>query len=251
MTERTANTRFAVLAGFVAVIVFAALALGLAAPGKALALSESEPNNSMGTADKIHANEWVYGKNDANGVGDYFKFELPASGTVVFQFASTKAYDTWNSHGFLVYDKYHRCVASANFYQTNTAIDSIVPTRLSKGTYYIGIDDFSYEAYRNHPYKFKVKYSFAGASVTKVTSAKAKFTARWSKVSGAVAYQVRYSTAKSMSGAKTLNVSKGASAKTVKVKAKKTYYVQVRVAKKAGGKTYWSTWSAKKAVRTK
>ena len=251
MNERVSKHGLFALTGIVLAAICALFALSLAMPGKAWAASESEPNNSWSTADKVKANEWVYGKNDANGVGDYYKFELPATGTVVFQFASTRAYDTWNSHGFLVYDSHYRCVASANFYQTNTAVDSIVPTKLAKGTYYVVIDEVYYETYRNHPYKFKVKYSYNGPAVAKVTPAKSKFTVKWNKTSGAVKYQVRYSTSKSMAKAKTLTLSKAASAKTVKAKAKKTYYVQVRVAKKAGGKVYWSKWSSKKAVKTR
>ena len=224
------------------------------APGKALAASESEPNDSMGAADAIKTNEWVYGRNDGDGAGDYYRFYLPQTATVTFTFASCEIYDTMNTHGMLVYNSYGECVASGNFYQNTTRADTIVPTKLSKGTYYVEIDRFNWGVpYANHPYKFKVavKYGVASTSISKVSPAKAKFTVKWSKKPGTYQYQVRYSTNPSMSGAKAVNVASSYGSKTIKAKSKKTYYVQVRVGKKIDGKVYWSGWSGKKSVRTK
>ena len=41
------------------------------------------------------------------------------------------------------------------------------------------------------------------------------------------------------------------SGKTIKPKAKKKCYVQIRTYKKVGSKTYYSKWSKKKTVKTK
>lgn len=97
-----------------------------------------------------------------------------------------------------------------------------------------------------------------GTSVSKLTKASKGFTATWKKPSAAArsqidGYQVRYATASNMKGAKTVTV-KGAaktSAKVAKLKGNKTYYVQVRSYKKVSGKTYYSTWSTTKSVKTK
>lgn len=67
-------------------------------------------------------------------------------------------------------------------------------------------------------------------------------------------YQVRYSTSKDMSNAKkkTIGTSYLAVSKKIKgLKAKTTYYVQVRSYKTVNGKNYYSAWSAKKSVKTK
>lgn len=64
--------------------------------------------------------------------------------------------------------------------------------------------------------------------------------------------QIRYSTSKSRKGAKA-KTAKGrakSSLKIAKLKGGKKYYVQVRTYKKAGGKTYYSSWSKAKTVRT-
>ena len=56
-----------------------------------------------------------------------------------------------------------------------------------------------------------------------------------------------------MKSAKTVTV-KGynvSSKKIKKLKAKKKYFVQIRTFKKTDGKTYYSAWSAAKAVKTR
>ena len=93
-----------------------------------------------------------------------------------------------------------------------------------------------------------------GVAKFKVTKAKKAFKAKWKKSkTERSGVQVKYSTKKSMKSAKTVKA-KGASVKAKKVKKlkKKTkYYVQVRAYKVVNGKTYYSSWSAKKAVKTK
>ena len=93
-----------------------------------------------------------------------------------------------------------------------------------------------------------------GVTKLKVSKAKKAFKAKWKKnKTERSGVQVKYSTKKSMKNAKTVKA-KGASVKAKKVKKlkKKTkYYVQVRAYKTVGGKTYYSSWSAKKAVKTK
>lgn len=101
-----------------------------------------------------------------------------------------------------------------------------------------------------------------GTSVKKLAKGKKAFTVTWKKPSKPnlkqiTGYQVRWSTAKSMKGAKsktvktTMATGKKCSLKVSKLKANKKYYVQVRTYKKVGGKTYYSSWSKAKTVKTK
>ncbi|WP_304598054.1 fibronectin type III domain-containing protein [Adlercreutzia caecimuris] len=96
----------------------------------------------------------------------------------------------------------------------------------------------------------------------KLKKAKRGFTVTWKKPSKAAlkqtaGYQVRWSLKKSMKSAKTKTVKASSSAgkkctlKVSKLKGGKKYYVQVRTYKKASGKTYYSSWSKAKAVKTK
>ncbi len=50
---------------------------------------------------------------------------------------------------------------------------------------------------------------------------------------------------------KLIKSNKTVSFKKTKLKAGKTYYVQVRTYKTVKGVKYWSKWSAKKKVKTK
>ena len=86
-----------------------------------------------------------------------------------------------------------------------------------------------------------------------LAGAKKAFTAKWTKVAGVTGYQIQYSTNAKFTGAKAVTV-KGAAkyAQAVKnLKGGAKYYVRIRTYKTVGGKNYFSTWSAAKAVTTK
>ena len=91
----------------------------------------------------------------------------------------------------------------------------------------------------------------------KVARAKNAFTAKWTKQSVAKqkkfsGYQIRYSLKSSMNSAKYATAKKTSTSKKIsKLKAKRTYYVQVRTYTKKNGTTFYSKWSAKKSVKTK
>lgn len=91
----------------------------------------------------------------------------------------------------------------------------------------------------------------------KVAKAKKAFTAKWKKQSKANqkkfnGYQIRYSIYSNMSGAKTATAVKSSKSKKIKgLKAKTTYFIQVRTYTKSGGTTFYSSWSAKKSIKTK
>ena len=98
-----------------------------------------------------------------------------------------------------------------------------------------------------------------GTSISKLTKAKKAFTVKWAKQFAKMAksritgYEVRYSLSKKMSSAKTVTV-KGysvTSKKISKLKAKKTYYVQIRTYTTVNGVKYYSGWSTAKSVKTK
>ena len=97
----------------------------------------------------------------------------------------------------------------------------------------------------------------ASPTFSSLKKAAKAFTVNFKKVNGATGYQIRYSLKSSMKSAKKVNVKAGAKSKTklsVKVKslkAKTTYYVQVRAYTKDGTKTIYSDWSKKKKVKTK
>lgn len=80
------------------------------------------------------------------------------------------------------------------------------------------------------------------------------FKVKWSKKTAqTTGYQIRYSLKSSMASSKTVTVkgAKTTSKSISKLKKGKKYYVQVRTYKTVDGKKYYSSWSAKKSVKTK
>ncbi len=93
-----------------------------------------------------------------------------------------------------------------------------------------------------------------GTSLSKVTASSKAFTATWTaQKTQTTGYQIQYSTSKTFSGAKSVTIKSTKTTKTTvkKLSAKKTYYVRVRTYKTVSGKTYYSSWSASKKVKTK
>lgn len=223
------------------------------------AIDESEPNDSFAQANKIPLNKAVYGEAsarfgcfDSNHDEDFYKMNLPASGSVTITFVNDMyEKSTYNSDQLYIYvhNKYYEEVKRYTVTTRNTRPDKTTIS-LSKGVNYIRIHASQYNK-PNHPYHFKITYSIP-RTTTKLSARKKAFTVSWARKSGAAKYQIRYSTNKSMKNVKIINVSKNAKTKYIgKLKAKKRYYVQVRVVKSIGGILYYSPWSTLKSVVTK
>lgn len=96
-----------------------------------------------------------------------------------------------------------------------------------------------------------------GTSLTGKVVARAKgFTAKWKKQTRNITgYQIQYSTSSKFSKKTTVTktIKKKTTTKFVakKLKAKKKYYVRVRVYHKVKGSPYYSDWSKVKSVKTK
>ncbi len=244
----------------ITVALIAAVSLLALIPERAhAAIDEVENNNSFETATPISMNQNVYGTIDSSDKEDYFEINLPTSGTIKITFANDRFFKTsWNSRiGMDIYNGYFEPFGDTYFHYKNVSVKTTKPEsftiNLKKGTNYIRVVPNSIVTFDEpHPYHFKLSYVVPGTTIKKAASAKKAFTVKWTKKSGAAKYQIRYSTKKSMSGAKTVNVSKAAKSKKVKgLKSGKKYYVQMRVVKKIGGQLYYSNWSSKKSVRTK
>ncbi len=100
-----------------------------------------------------------------------------------------------------------------------------------------------------------VKAKIKPVTVKKPTAAKNGFTAKWKKLPKTYVngYQIRYSLKSNFKKAKTVMVKKASasSKKVSKLQPKKKYYISVRSYKKVNGKTCYSAWSKKQAVKTK
>ncbi len=93
----------------------------------------------------------------------------------------------------------------------------------------------------------------SGMAITKLTSSKKAFTAKWKQNKAVTGYQLQYSTGSKFPKAKTVNVNNNKTLqKTVKkLKSGKYYYVRVRTYKTIGKAKYYSVWSKSYKVRIK
>lgn len=89
---------------------------------------------------------------------------------------------------------------------------------------------------------------------TKITSVKStsKRTAKltWSRVGTATGYQIKYSSRKSMTGAKTATTT-AVSKKITKLKSGTKYYFKVRAYRSFNGSRIYGSWSTAKSIRIK
>lgn len=128
----------------------------------------------------------------------------------------------------------------------------------------------TYQKGRKNPGKYKVTISLKNnygskeyryftvkpddVSVKSLTAGKKSFKLKWKPdESGITGYQIQYSLKSNFSSAKSVWVKNAkASSKSVKkLKSKKKYYVRIRAYKTIDGKKIYSSWSAKKTVKTK
>ena len=127
-----------------------------------------------------------------------------------------------------------------------------------------GVSGYAIEKCKNCAHRVKtvlpaLKPVPDNTKITKLVKAKKAMTVKWRKSAEKIAgqnidgYQIRYSLKKTMKSSKKVTVRdyKVTSKKIKKLKAKKKYYVQIRTFKKTDGKTYYSAWSAAKAVKTR
>ena len=91
-----------------------------------------------------------------------------------------------------------------------------------------------------------------GTSISKLSKVKRGFKVKVRKQSAktATGYQVQYCIRNNFRGAKTKTF-RGTSLTVNRLKKKRVYYVRVRTYKKSGRRTYYSSWSAPKAVKTR
>ena len=99
----------------------------------------------------------------------------------------------------------------------------------------------------------KAKLKVNGATIKKLSAGRKSITVSFKKADSVSGYQIQYSTDKSYKNKKTVSFSNPKTAKkTIKnLKAKKKYYVRIRAYKKVSKKTYYSSWSKSKSVKTK
>jgi len=209
---------------------------------------EREWNDTVETPNALALNKTVSGTSKTYGDEDWYKFTLPAGGK--FQIKFSGKYHNEGSWNISLFDANNSQVGDDYTYDgTTKASKDVIVRALKKGTYYVRVRGWYVDSVT---YKLTPTYYVNNTKVVSPVRAKKAITVKWKKVSGVAKYQVRYSLKKNMKGAKKVDASKKTTSKKIKgLKSKRTYYVQVRAVKKIGGVYYYSSWSTKKAIKTK
>ena len=157
-------------------------------------------------------------------------------------------------------------LSKTTYTYTGKSLKPSVTVKDSKGNKLVKDTDYTVKYSNNKKVgKATVKVTFKGKysgtktltfkinpKATKISSLKAgkkAFTVKYSKQTSGSGYEIQYSTSSKFKSAKTVKITKNKTvSKTVKkLKAKKTYYVRVRVVKGS----YKSAWSKVSKVKTK
>lgn len=119
----------------------------------------------------------------------------------------------------------------------------------SGGAYVFTVCALNGKGKRSNYYYNTWSYRFLKSASPKATRGKGKITVKWSKVSGASNYTIRYSYNSTLKGAYVKNQT--AVSRKISGKKGKAIYYQVRPNKKISGKTYVGIWSGKKSSSAK
>lgn len=199
------------------------------------------------------ATKMVFKKNYAGNLynaadTDLYKFNVAKNGYVTISFnPNDVASNLGGGYGVKIYDSNGKLIDLMAGVQNR----SDKKYYFSKGTYYVEVAaGWKYNAPVNKTYKLSARYT--AYTPKKVASVKASGTkVYWKRVSGATAYEVKYTTRSDLKGGKTVTTS-GNSYKLTGLKKDKNYYVSVRPYKLTNtGKKVVGTWSRAVKVKAK
>lgn len=177
---------------------------------------------------------------------DYYKFEIPATGTVNYNMVNGAG----STIKIAVYD------SSMNSCYTNTIGSGqreTVPIPLSEGTYYFAFAKQDKDCVGS--YSFSLEFIVKVPDTPQIKSAKnvsgKKLSVSWNAVDGAEGYEVQYATSSNFkSGVKKDDLTSTKETYSG-LKKGKTYYVRVRSYVTVNDTYKYSKWSTKKAVKIK
>ena len=208
---------------------------------------EREWNDNVEQSNALALGSAVSGTSKSYADEDWYKVVLPKAHAFSISFKGS--YNTDGSWEVSVRDHNNVEINSVSYGATTKASKTVFAKTLDAGTYYIRVKGWYVNSL---PYKLTPTYYVSQPSISKMKRMKGALLVKWSKISGAKNYVIRYSSKSNMKKAQSLTVSKKTSSKKISsLSQKKKYFVQIRAVEKIGGKTYYSAWSAKKSAKTK
>lgn len=216
---------------------------------------ETEYNDGFLTADVMTINQPIYGSMmyDSGTDYDYYRFTLTKAGYIDVSFVHAILENSSVSWDVTIYNSNRESIKTMGV-QGNKATSKMGMVYLSKGTYYVLVDN-SYRAEKTIDYQLKTYYTTPKASIKSVKSiAKKKVTLKWKKLKGVSGYEIIAATDKKFKKNKKVTKvsgSKKTKATVKKLKRKKTYYVKMRGYITVNGQKYYGSYSKVKKVKVK
>lgn len=203
-------------------------------------------NDMMSNANTISFKEKYKGVLGQNDDIDYFKFQVPAAGTITLNL--TNAID--RNVRYVFYDE------SANpAYQGNVQRESKVlqPVSVKAGLYYLAIAKADVNE-GSGSYTFIIDYTKKDTAAPQLKSVKnpagGTMAVKWSGVTGAGGYELWYTTRPNFKGDVVKNELGASETKAYYygLTQKKKYYVKIRAYTVVNGVKEYGKWSGKKSV---
>lgn len=209
--------------------------------------TQTQNNDMISGASAITVRKSYKGVLTSNDEIDYYKFNVPANGTVNFSITNPSDYGMY----YKVYNKSLGLVYKAEVSSGRKLSEYV---KLNKGDYYLAISKiFSNE--KGGSYKFAIDYAPnepAKPTIKSVKNSSSKaMKLTWKKVSNISGYQIQYSTDKKFKKnvtSKTVAASK-TNATYKKLSKGKTYYVRMRAYVTVNGTKTYGDWSSKLSVK--
>lgn len=194
----------------------------------------------------VYADMWQYSDNGENG----FDADIILSDDIYNNYRNTTASLKKSS---LTYNgKVQKPAVIVKDSAGNTVSSKYYDVTYSKGCKAVGKYTAKIKLKGKYKGSFSKSFTINPSNTSlKLSPIKQGFKASWKKT--AYSYEIRYSLSKDMKNAKSVKIkdTKAVSKTISKLKSKKTYYVQIRTYKTVNSKPYYSSWSAKKTVKTK
>lgn len=219
-----------------------AAALALTAVPAASAVTyvdETEPNDTIMTADSVGVGERVCAILTYSQDVDWYKISVPVAGDYTLSYVSN------NDAGskYINYYDNDRDERAYGYITTSNFATQRITRTLPAGVAYVKISRPQYNSGSDWQYELQLDYNPSTPALHTPKTTKTTLSAGWSKVKNATGYQVKV-------GGKTYKTSSN-SIKVSGLKSKKIQSVKVRAYTTLEGKTFYGNWSVTKKVRTK
>lgn len=218
--------------------------------GESFTETQDNNNDTLSNASAIELKKKYKGVLASNDDIDYYKFYVPSSGKINFNFTNA----TDGSLKYAIYDNGTNMAASGNVYSNQKDMQEI---KLLSGNYYLAVTKEDSNRGGVGSYNFIMDFNALALKTPAIKNLRTDYyngiRFEWNKISDADGYQIQYcKSSKFKSGVKK-DTKDGSNtyASYSGLSRGKTYYVRMRAYTNLQGTVKYSKWSKVKKVKVK